>query len=84
MKKYGKRVAATGMVAVMTATLSSGCGTKATPENLFKDMSENMKDIKIRTLQYECGSILNRRNRYYGNRYGTGCRGYEETGSGTY
>ena len=46
MKKYGKRVAATGMVAVMTATLLSGCGTKATPENLFKDMSENMKDIK--------------------------------------
>ena len=42
MKKRTKKLAAIGMAAVMTAALLSGCGgrTKATPENLLRDMTE--------------------------------------------
>lgn len=46
MKKNRKRVAAAGIAVVMTASMVSGCGTKATPENLFNDMSKNMKDVE--------------------------------------
>lgn len=48
MRKYGKRFAAAGFAAAMTAAMISGCGggTKATPENLFKDMNENAKDVE--------------------------------------
>lgn len=46
MRKNSKRVAAAGIAAVMTAAMVSGCGTKATPENLFNDMSKNMKDAE--------------------------------------
>ena len=41
MKKRIKKLAAMGMAAVMAAALLSGCGkTKATPENLLRDMTE--------------------------------------------
>ena len=41
MKKRTKKLAAMGMAAVMAAALLSGCGkTKATPENLLRDMTE--------------------------------------------
>ena len=44
MKKRTKKLAAIGMAAVMAAALLSGCGgrTKATPENLLRDMTEKM------------------------------------------
>lgn len=40
MKHAGKLIALT-VTAVMTAAAASGCGTKATPENILRDMSEN-------------------------------------------
>ncbi len=48
MNKQKKRLAAMGMAAAMTATLLSGCGgkTKATPENLLKDMTDNAGAIE--------------------------------------
>lgn len=48
MNKQKKRLAAMGMAAVLTAALLSGCGgkTKATPENLLKDMTDNAKAIE--------------------------------------
>lgn len=36
--KHTKRLAALAVTAAMTAALMSGCGTKATPENLLRDM----------------------------------------------
>lgn len=48
MKKRTKKLAAMGMAAVMTAALLSGCGkgTKATPENLLRDMTDNAEKIE--------------------------------------
>ena len=39
MKKRRNKLVTLGMAAMMTAALMSGCGKKATPENLLKDMS---------------------------------------------
>lgn len=46
MKRRNKRLAAVGMAAVMTAGLVTGCGTKATPENLLRDMSKNAEEVE--------------------------------------
>lgn len=42
MRKKWKNAAAVGMAAVMAAGALAGCGTKATPENLFRDMKKNV------------------------------------------
>ena len=44
MKKRRNKLVTLGMAAMMTAALMSGCGKKATPENLLKDMAKNMKE----------------------------------------
>lgn len=46
MRKKRKPFAAAGMAAVVTAALMSGCGKKATPENLFSDMAGNAGNIQ--------------------------------------
>ena len=46
MKKTMKRAISTGIVCVMTMALFSGCATKATPENLLRDMEENAEETK--------------------------------------
>lgn len=48
MKKRTMKLAAMGMAAVMTAALLAGCGggTKATPENLLRDMTDNAEKIE--------------------------------------
>ena len=46
MRKQWKRLAAAGMAAVMAAGLMAGCGKKATPESLFKDMEKNSEKIE--------------------------------------
>ena len=47
MKNRTKKLAAMGMAAVMAAALLSGCGgrTKATPENLLRDMTEKAEEV---------------------------------------
>ena len=47
MKKRRNKLVTLGMAAMMTAALMSGCGKKATPENLLKDMAKNMKDLSL-------------------------------------
>ena len=42
MKKRRNKLVTLGMAAMMTAALMSGCGKKATPENLLKDMAKNI------------------------------------------
>ena len=44
MKKNWKRWLAAGIVLTLTAGLLGGCGrgTRATPENLFRDMGRNL------------------------------------------
>lgn len=41
-----KRTISTGIVCVMTTVLFSGCATKATPENLLRDMEKNAEKTK--------------------------------------
>ena len=59
MKKRTKRVAAIGMSAVMAAALLSGCGgkTKATPENLLRDMTDRAEEIEsaLMNVKFEMG-----------------------------
>ena len=69
MKKRRNKLVTLGMAAMMTAALMSGCGKKATPENLLKDMAKNMKDTE--------SVVANRRYNYdrhpdgYGYRHGS-------------
>ena len=48
MKKRTKKLAAMGMAVVMTAALLAGCGgkTKATPENLLRDMTDKAEKVE--------------------------------------
>ena len=46
MKKQ-KISVAIGLTAAMTAGLISGCATKATPENLLRDMQKNAEENRI-------------------------------------
>lgn len=59
MKKRTKRLAAIGMSAVMAAALLSGCGgkTKATPENLLRDMTDRAEEIEsaLMNVKFEMG-----------------------------
>lgn len=46
MKKRRNKSVALGMAVMMTAALMSGCGKKATPENLLNDMMKNLEDAE--------------------------------------
>ena len=48
MKKRTKKLTAIGLAAVMTAALLAGCGgkTKATPENLLRDMTDKAEKVE--------------------------------------
>ena len=76
MKKRRNKLVTLGMAAMMTAALMSGCGKKATPENLLKDMAKNMKD-RVGSGKHEDGYGDGRRYNYdrhpdgYGYRHGS-------------
>ena len=46
MKKRRNKISDTGNGSDDDSALMSGCGKKATPENLLKDMAKNMKDTE--------------------------------------
>ena len=49
MKRRKERLAAAGLAAAMAAMLVAGCragGTKATPENLIRDMEKNSEAVE--------------------------------------
>ena len=77
MKKRRNKLVTLGMAAMMTAALMSGCGKKATPENLLKDMAKNMKDTESVVAKHEDGYGDGRRYNYdrhpdgYGYRHGS-------------
>lgn len=52
MKKQ-KRLMALGITAAMVAGLLSGCGTKATPENLLRDMQKNAEKTESALLNFK-------------------------------
>ena len=52
MKKQ-RKLMALGLTAVMAAGLLSGCGTKATPENLLRDMQKNAEKTESALLNFK-------------------------------
>ena len=52
MKKQ-KRLVALGLTAAMAAGLISGCATKATPENLLRDMQKNAEKTESALLNFK-------------------------------
>ena len=48
MKKRRNKLVTLGMAAMMTAALMSGCGKKATPENLLKRHGEKHEKTQSR------------------------------------
>lgn len=52
MKKQ-RRVLALGLTAAVTAGLITGCGTKATPENLLRDVKKNAEKTESVLLNYK-------------------------------
>ena len=52
MKKQ-KRLVALGITAAMTAGMISGCATKATPENLLRDMQKNAEKTESALLNFK-------------------------------
>lgn len=46
MKKNFKKIAAIGLIIILTMLMAAGCKKKATPENLLSDMTNNMKKIE--------------------------------------
>ena len=60
MKKRTNKLAAMGMAAVMAAALLSGCGgkTKATPENLLRDMTEKAGKVESAVMNLKLNITL--------------------------
>lgn len=52
MKKK-RRLSTMGLTAAMAAVLLSGCGTKATPENLLRDMQKNAEKTESALLNFK-------------------------------
>lgn len=46
MKTQAKKLAAAGLTAAMSVTMLAACGTKATPENLLRDMSKRAEETE--------------------------------------
>ena len=51
--KNQKRLVALGLTAAMAAGLISGCATKATPENLLRDMQKNAEKTESALLNFK-------------------------------
>ena len=60
MKKRTNKLAAMGMAAVMAAALLAGCGgkTKATPENLLRDMTEKAGKVESAVMNLKLNITL--------------------------
>ena len=73
MKKQ-KISVAIGLTAAMTAGLISGCATKATPENLLRDMQKNAEKTESSLLSFKMEMAMGGRNDGYqfgdGHEYG--------------
>ena len=46
MRTQARKLAAAGLTAAMTVTMLAACGTKATPENLLRDMSKRAEETE--------------------------------------
>lgn len=42
----------------MTAALLSGCGTRATPENLLRDMEKNSEEVESTLMNFKMNMSL--------------------------
>ena len=76
MKKRRNKLVTLGMAAMMTAALMSGCGKKATPENLLRH-GEKHERHRVGSGKHEDGYGDGRRYNYdrhpdgYGYRHGS-------------
>ena len=49
---------AVGLAGVMTAVLLAGCATKATPENLLRDMEKNSDEVESTLMNFKMNMAM--------------------------
>lgn len=58
MRKKSNKVMAAALAGAMTVALLSGCATKATPENLLRDMEKNAEKTESALLNFTMSMIM--------------------------
>lgn len=58
MRKKSNKVMAAALAAAMTVALLSGCATKATPENLLRDMEKNAEKTESALLNFTMSVVM--------------------------
>lgn len=58
MRKQSKRIMAVGLAGVMTAALLAGCATRATPENLLRDMEKNSDEVESTLMNFKMNMAM--------------------------
>lgn len=58
MRKTREKTVAMGIACTMTAALLAGCGTKATPENLLRDMEKNSEKVESTLMNFKMNMAM--------------------------
>ena len=58
MRKQSEKIMAVGLAGVMTAVLLAGCATKATPENLLRDMEKNSDEVESTLMNFKMNMAM--------------------------
>ena len=58
MRKQSEKIMAVGLAGVMTSVLLAGCATKATPENLLRDMEKNSDEVESTLMNFKMNMAM--------------------------
>lgn len=58
MRKTMEKMTVLGIVCAMTAALLAGCGTRATPENLLRDMEKKSEEVESTLMNFKMNMAI--------------------------